>query len=99
MLAERTVSVLDAIESRILLLCDKAQSVSSIATQVADASLDDITKILDRFCEQGVMWFDGAQYLSLAVSFTTFLQSRATVKVEEAIDNLLSRRDCTSALS
>jgi ribosomal peptide maturation radical SAM protein 1 len=97
MLFGRRAYVLNALESKIFLSCDTARPASSIIREVPDASLHDVTKILDGFCEKGTMWFDGEQYLSLAVSFTTFLHSRGTVNIEEAIDNMLSKRDRTSS--
>jgi ribosomal peptide maturation radical SAM protein 1 len=92
MLFGRRVHVLGALESKIFLLCDRARSASSIMGEVPGSSLDEVTRILEDFREKAITWFDGGQYLSLAVSFTTFLQSRGTVNMEEAIDDLLSSR-------
>jgi ribosomal peptide maturation radical SAM protein 1 len=100
MLFGTRVHVLDLLESKILLLCDTARSASSVAKEVPDSLLADITGIIDGLCEKGVMWFDGQQYVSLAVSFTTFLQSRGKiVNLEEAIDKLLSNSNESSSVS
>jgi hypothetical protein len=45
------------------------------------------------------MLSDGTRYLSLAVSFTTFLESRGTANVEEVIDGMLSNRPATPAIA
>jgi bacteriocin maturation radical SAM protein 1 len=89
--------VLNALESKIFLFCDRARSPSAIMREVPDTSWDCISTTLNDFCEKGTMWFDGKQYLSLAVSFTTFLQSRGTANLAEAIDNILSKRDRVSS--
>jgi hypothetical protein len=61
-------------------------------------SLDRVTAILDGFCQRGTMWFDGKQYLSLAISFTTFLQSRGTANTEAAVDNILQHATATTGV-
>ena len=92
LLSGKRVFILNDLESTIYLLCDKAHAAASIAGKVPNASAADITKILDGFCKQGSMWSDGVQYLSLAVSFTTYLLSRGTVNMEEAVNSVLAPR-------
>jgi ribosomal peptide maturation radical SAM protein 1 len=92
MLSGKPIRVLKPLESKILRLCDCARSASSIAQEVPDTPLGEISKVLNDFCETGVMWCDGVRHLSLAVSFTTYLQSRGTIKVRQAIDDLVRDR-------
>jgi len=99
MIDGKKIEVLDDLESRIFLFCDGARAASAIFREVAGDSSDHISKILDGFCEKGIMWFDGEQYLSLAVSFTTFLQSRGRVNLEAAVDKILSNANATSSVS
>ncbi|CAD6556813.1 hypothetical protein LMG28727_06202 [Paraburkholderia kirstenboschensis] len=91
MLNVSRVKELDALQSKVFLLCDTARSHASICRELPDVSSDDIARTLQRFCEEATMWFDGHRYLSLAISFTTFLESRGTRDVESAINILLSK--------
>src|SRR5262249_14754864 len=86
----KRIRVLDDLESRIYLLCDRARAPSSIAREITGTCASDVSRVLHDLCETGTMWSDGVQYLSLAVSFTEFLQSRASPQVEQAIDAVLS---------
>ena len=90
MLRGRTTYALDALRSRVFLSCDAARSFSGICREFPDASPAQLAEILEEFREQGTMWFDGRQYLSLAVSLTTFLQSRESAGLSDAIDGVLS---------
>jgi ribosomal peptide maturation radical SAM protein 1 len=99
MFSGRRVQILDALESQLFLLCDKARSAASLEEQLADKSLHDITRALEGLCERGTVWFDGRRYLSLAVSFTTFLESRGSVDLGAAIDELLSQRESSHVIA
>ena len=89
LLSRKQVDALDGLRSAIYLLCDSARSIASISRELPDALPEDIAVILDGFCAQGTMWLDHGHYLSLAVSLTTFLQSRRSPCVESAIDGFL----------
>jgi ribosomal peptide maturation radical SAM protein 1 len=92
MLSGHPIRVLNPLESKIFKLCDRARSASSIAQDIPDAPFSEISNVLDDFRETGVIWCDGVRHLSLAVSFTTYLQSRETIELQKAIDELLG--DC-----
>jgi ribosomal peptide maturation radical SAM protein 1 len=89
MLSGRNTCVLDGLEAQIFLVCDRARSASSVMKALPGTSLGRVTEILNGFCERGTMWFDGEQYLSLAVSLTTFLESRGAANMEAAVDSVL----------
>lgn len=90
MLDRKSAQTLEVLPSNIYLLCDSARGLASICRELPESSPNDIADALTQFCEDGTMWFDGDRYLSLAVSFTTFLESRSTSAVEDAVDALLS---------
>jgi len=92
LLFSATSYALNPLESKVFLLCDQARSASAVAAELPNATLEDVTKVLDGFCDKGVMWSDGTQYLALAVSFTEFLASRASTKLENAIEHMLSEQ-------
>jgi ribosomal peptide maturation radical SAM protein 1 len=97
MLSGRNTYFLNGLEAQVFLSCDRARSASSLAKDLPGASLDRVTAILDGFCQTGTMWFDGEQYLSLAVSLTTFLQSRGLAGSETAVDNI--HKPATTAIN
>jgi hypothetical protein len=50
-------------------------------------------------CELGIIWTDGRKYLSLAVSLTTYLESRRSARLELAIDELVGTHRDASGIS
>jgi len=99
MLFGKRVYLLDRVESRIFLLCDKARSCSAVTAELNDVGPDEVSAILQRFAERGTMWTDGTHYLSLAVSFTGFLQSRRSPDIDKAIDDMLSPATAVHGMS
>jgi ribosomal peptide maturation radical SAM protein 1 len=91
-LREREVRVLSPLASRLSTLCDSAQSVSALAQELPEAGPEQVRDELDAMCRQGVIWTDGRRFLSLAVSLSTYLESRRNARLDEGINRMLSEQ-------
>lgn len=87
---ERQVRTLPALASRLVAACDSARSLPGLARELPDVAPQDIGEALGELCRDDVMWSDGRRYLSLAVSLTTYLESRRGSRLEERVDALLA---------
>lgn len=86
----QSVHVSSDLTSRLVTLCDTAQSISTLARELSEIEPERIQQELDLLCRHGIIWTDGRRFLSLAVSFTTYLESRRSARLEAGIDEVLS---------
>ena len=49
-----------------------------------------IREELEALCREGTFWSDGRRFLCLAVSFTTWLESRRSSRLEQGVDRMLA---------
>jgi hypothetical protein len=89
-LREREIRVLPELASRLMSLCDTARSISTLARELPEIEPERIGQELEVMHRQGTIWTDGRRFLSLAVSLTTYLESRRNAGLEEGIDGMLS---------
>jgi ribosomal peptide maturation radical SAM protein 1 len=87
---QREFRELSQLASRLVTLCDGAQSISTLARALPGIEPEPIRRELEELCQRGIIWTDGRRFLSLAVSFTTYLESRRGARLEEGLDRMLS---------
>jgi hypothetical protein len=87
---ERRTQVLPDLPAKLFLLCDTARASSALVRQLPGVPPAQIGAALEKLCEDGVMWSDGQRFLSLAVDFTAFLESRKSKHLEQAVDQVLT---------
>jgi ribosomal peptide maturation radical SAM protein 1 len=73
----------------ILSRCDKGRSLEMLVNELPDFTSLEIAQELASLCDLGLMWSDGASYLSLPVCLTTYLQSRTSEHLIDGLEELL----------
>ncbi len=89
-LEKREVRVLPELASAIVTLCDRGRPVHFLSAQLPGVEPEQLRRELAELQRQGILWSDGDRFLSLAVSLSTYLESRRSTQLEAGIDRMLA---------